>query len=90
MRQWTDDLTVTPVLWFEPLPSIRHSAVFFFRADNDMERVSANLNQAKMFSYVQLIRWEQMGQCDENVMVFYSVEDNVVSTGFVDFVLRKQ
>ena len=47
--------------------------------NSELETVSANLNAAKLFSYTNLQRWEDMGQCDENVMVFYSVEDNVVS-----------
>ena len=51
----------------------------FFRQNSELEEVSANLNTAKLFSYTNLQRWEDMGQCDENVMIFYSVDDNVVS-----------
>ena len=51
----------------------------FYSEDTELEKVSANLNAAKLFSYTNLQRWEDMGQCDENVMVFYSTGDNVVS-----------
>ncbi len=37
-----------------------------------------NLNEAKKFAYTLKMNWKGMGNCDENVLIFYSLTDNTV------------